>query len=477
MVMKHIYLLFILFSFNFVFAQIQVCQDEIITLQSQTFRGELSWEVSDDGIEWVNIFTDTASSYNHTFTDSGTYFIRGKIIENDCEPIYTDTQEVVVNPLPDFPVILNNDTILLDETTISINAEMDGSGGEFNIISGENGILEGDFNPFNRMLTGELGERYLVTYSRENNCGVRSDTVAVAFCSDTLRAIAGNDLLKRPGTQVVLTPTLQTPYDQGSWSILEGSSGSFEFNTNAQHVFNGMSLGNYKLLWTVVNGCGTFYDTLSVSFSSCPSDSITFEVGNTTVTYGLISGDFNNGEKCWFDRNLGASKVAEAMNDQPSYGFYYQWGRLTDGHQVSNSPTVNTLSPSDVPGTNRYITISDTQPYDWRSPQNNNLWQAPANINNPCPDGWRVPTRQEWLNEASTWSAQNRIGAFTSPLKLPVTGLRNQTGSISGTGTSGNYWTQTPATPSAFYFSFGQFSASIFGEVRAVGMPVRCIKN
>lgn len=475
--MKYIYILFILLLFKSLQAQTQVCQDETITLQNQAFRGLLSWEVSSSENDWVAIYSGTATSYDHIFQTPGTFFVRGKIAENDCAPIFTDTLEIVVILLPVFPVILTNDTILIDETTVSINAEMIGSGGEFNIISGENGILEGDFNPFNRILTGELGERYLITYSHENNCGDRSDTVAIAFCSDSLRAIAGDDMLKKSGTQVVLNPSLQTPYDQGTWSIIDGNAGSFEMNTSAQQVFNGLSLGTYKLLWTVVNGCGTYYDTLTVSFSSCPSDSITFDLGNSIVTYGLIPGDFNNGEKCWFDRNLGAIKVAEAMNDQPSYGFYYQWGRLTDGHQLSNSPTVNTLSPTDVPGTNRYITISSTQPYDWRNPQNNSLWQAPNYINNPCPDGWRVPTRLEWENEGSTWSPQNRIGAFASPLKLPVTGLRNQTGGVSGTGTSGNYWTQTPATPSAFYFSFGQFSASIFGELRAVGMPVRCIKN
>jgi uncharacterized protein (TIGR02145 family) len=176
------------------------------------------------------------------------------------------------------------------------------------------------------------------------------------------------------------------------------------------------------------------------------------------------------------DRNLGAERVAESFNDNQSYGFYYQWGRLTDGHQISNSPSVTTLSPVDDPGTNRFIR-SNAQPYDWRSPQNNTLWQGPEFSNNPCPEGWRVPTRQEWIDESSTWSPQNRVGAFNSPLKMSSGGFRSQGASLASVGTSGNYWSSTPANPSSFYFTFGQFSIDTFGELRAVGLPIRCIKN
>jgi len=47
--------------------------------------------------------------------------------------------------------------------------------------------------------------------------------------------------------------------------------------------------------------------------------------------------------RTWLDRNLGASKVADSMDDNASYGDLYQWGRGADGHEERNS-TITTTS-------------------------------------------------------------------------------------------------------------------------------------
>lgn len=467
--------LFLCFGY-FAQAQTQICEAENITFQTNPFRGIISWQISTDNQNWTSLSSTTSTQFEYAFQAPGTFYIRGFIEEEVCDAVFTDIQTFIVNPLPAAPVFITQDTIVNNETLLSILIDPESNMGTASIISGENGELAGDFNPFVTTLFGELGEQYTIVYQAENNCGFRADTVTVSFCSDTLSANGGPDQLRKSGTQAVLLPVLQTAYDQGSWSILDSGTGSFDINTQGETVFNGVSMQSYSLLWTVQNGCGTFYDTVAVSFSSCPTDSITFSIGNQAYTYGLVAGVYNNGQYCWMDRNLGAQRVATAFNDNLSYGFYYQWGRLSDGHQVANSQNVSTQSPSDTPGTNRFIT-TNTQPYDWRNPQNSTLWQQPNYINNPCPQGWRVPTRLEWENESSTWSPQNRLGAFNSPLKLSAAGLKGQGGGISGTGTSGNYWSNTPATPSSFYRSFGQNTVGTFGELRAVGMPVRCIKQ
>lgn len=64
--------------------------------------------------------------------------------------------------------------------------------------------------------------------------------------------------------------------------------------------------------------------------------------------------------------------------------------------------------------------------YDWRSPQNNNLWQGMNGVNNPCRVGYRIPTEAEWNAERQSWSSQNSDGACISPLKLPVACPRRQ---------------------------------------------------
>jgi hypothetical protein len=126
--------------------------------------------------------------------------------------------------------------------------------------------------------------------------------------------------------------------------------------------------------------------------------------------------------KTSMDRNLGASQVATSSTDANSYGDLYQWGRLSDGHQCRTSSTINTLSSTDNPTHGNYITTS-TNAYDWRSGQNNNLWQGAVGINNPCPSGYRLPTDTEFDAERQSWSSNNQAGAYASPLKLTAAAI------------------------------------------------------
>lgn len=87
--------------------------------------------------------------------------------------------------------------------------------------------------------------------------------------------------------------------------------------------------------------------------------------------------------KVWMDRNLGASQVATAVDDDDAYGDLYQWGRGADGHEKRDSDTTPTRSDSDTPGHGDFITTS-SEPYDWRTGQNDDLWQGVSGTNNPC---------------------------------------------------------------------------------------------
>jgi len=183
--------------------------------------------------------------------------------------------------------------------------------------------------------------------------------------------------------------------------------------------------------------------------------------------------------KTWMDRNLGASQVAQSSTDANSYGDLYQWGRLGDGHQCRNSYTTTSPSNTNTPGHDRFITYSPS-PYDWRIPQNANLWQGVNGVNNPCPSGYRVPTTAEFTEERQTWSSQNINGAFASPLKFSVTGFRSYTGNISSTGTLGSYWTSSPSPTDiirSFAFAFDNSGIHETPTTRGSGMAVRCIKN
>lgn len=186
--------------------------------------------------------------------------------------------------------------------------------------------------------------------------------------------------------------------------------------------------------------------------------------------------------QCWMDRNLGASRVATSPSDAAAYGDLYQWGRLADGHQSRTSPITSILSPNDVPGHSSFIVVPPSPPFDWRTPKNDNLWQGVAGINNPCPAGFRLPTKEELNKELLSWSCLDHYCAFASPLKLVLAGSRiSVDGTTIAEGMFGQYWSST--VYDGGYSSFALMiihnsnSSRIITDSRAGGKSVRCLKD
>ncbi len=332
--------------------------------------------------------------------------------------------------------------------------------------------------------------------------GTNSIIVTAGITSGNISVTPSNDCDN--GTTSTLAVTAQgvppTP-DEGThvpsqtqivwnWNASVGATG-YKYNTvnnYATAIDNGTSNTYtqtgltcntaYTLYVWAYNECGnSTVVQLTQPTNSCLSDDcgvVSFVYNGNSVNYGTrISA--NN--KCWLDRNLGATQVATSSTDASAYGDLFQWGRLDDGHQERTSPTTTTLSNSDVPGHNMFIKVSSS-PYDWRSPQNNNLWQGEGGTNNPCPDGYRLPTKAEWDTERASWSTNNAAGAFASPLKLPVAGYRYYfDGSVDDEGLWGFYWSSTVNGVNAWIQSLVSYDASMYSYRRAYGLSVRCIKD
>jgi hypothetical protein len=178
----------------------------------------------------------------------------------------------------------------------------------------------------------------------------------------------------------------------------------------------------------------------------------------------------------WMDRNLGATQVATSIIDAASYGDLYQWGRGADGHESRTSFTTSTLSTTDNPGHGDFITDVLSPNSDWRSPQNDNLWQGVSGTNNPCPSDYRLPTEAELEAERTNWSTDDAAGAFGSQLKLPMAGFRY--GSGAGIPLSrGGYWTSTVSGTLSRRLGFSSSSGSMTSIIRSNGYSVRCIKD
>jgi uncharacterized protein (TIGR02145 family) len=188
--------------------------------------------------------------------------------------------------------------------------------------------------------------------------------------------------------------------------------------------------------------------------------------------------------KTWLAVNLGATAFPISMSDTAGYGTLYQWGRLSDGHQIvrpTASASTSSLSGSDVPNNGGKFIIAGSSPYDWRSGQNANLWQGVNGINNPCPSGFRVPTYQEFMNEINSWNASSTSDqAFVSVLKLTYAGRRyvNNSDPQQYAGIRGLYWTSSTTNGNSTYIYLrNDAPPSSSNDYRGTALSVRCIQN
>lgn len=258
------------------------------------------------------------------------------------------------------------------------------------------------------------------------------------------------------------------------------SKSGFPWTPGDQLRFTGYATftGNVPVSDTItdnpmVSSLYTFHFVVATS-PTYPPGFVHCDTANHTAIVDVVN---HTTGRIWMDRNLGAAQTALDSTDSLAYGDLYQWGRFADGHQCRNSSINTTLSNTDQPGHDAFILAPNT-PNDWRSPQNDNLWQGFNGVNNPCPTGYRLPTEAELTVERQSWSSNNAAGAIASPLRLPMAGKRDiSTGTILDVGYNGNYWSSTVTGTNSRHLLFFSTDAGMLGFYRAYGYSVRCIKD
>jgi hypothetical protein len=318
--------------------------------------------------------------------------------------------------------------------------------------------------------------------STTNTCPVLALLTTTAASSITQTTAVSGGTITYQGSSAITARGVcwsTSPNPTLSNSFTTNGTGNGTFTSNLVGLTGGTT---YYVRAYATNGSGTSYgNQLSfVSITPQPTYPIgsVFCTGSPTLVIDVTNPTTG---KTWMDRNLGATQVATSSTDAAAYGDLYQWGRRSDGHHCRNSATTTTLSSSDQPAHGNFI-LAPNSPYDWRNPQNTNLWQGANGVNNPCPSGYRLPTDTELNSERLSWSNNNSSGAFTSPLKLPAAGRRlGSTGSIGNVGLAGYYWSNVVFLNawggSSRRLYFMSSNGEVVGELRNYGFSVRCIKN
>ena len=232
------------------------------------------------------------------------------------------------------------------------------------------------------------------------------------------------------------------------------------------------------------------------------SGSITYTITGTPASAGTASFALNiGGQTCTLDVTVSSPPVCRAkvtatdFKDFMCYnlgaantsadpftpgweinGGYWQWGRSAE---AAAGPTATDPKDGAVSGWNMTYAANG----DWAD--------GSKTGNDPCPPGFRVPTKDQWdgvianntpTNVGTFSNSFTNYGAgkkFGDQLMLPAAGGRYYfNGALGGRGYGGGYWSSSEyGSDYAWYLDLGSSSSSAYTDYahRTFGASVRCV--
>ena len=205
--------------------------------------------------------------------------------------------------------------------------------------------------------------------------------------------------------------------------------------------------------------------------------------------------------------------------DDYKWGKLYQWGRKYgqgyDGRLYVNGAATGYISDKSSPGhaegpvsvsdgnsessANTFFVDYGSGDMDWVTPHSNTLWNScsedsPVKTeNDPCPEGWRVPTynelnnlcqnHSEWMNDEDGQPGYWLCGTSSYTESVPQVFFPAAGNNINivndGRGKTGYYWSSRPInTNQAYCLEFAHSSTSWTGSrYRMDGQSVRCVQD
>jgi uncharacterized protein (TIGR02145 family) len=232
---------------------------------------------------------------------------------------------------------------------------------------------------------------------------------------------------------------------------------------------------SYSITGTPASG-GTASFALNIGGQTCTLD---VTVTSVPVCRAKVSTTEYKNFMCY---NLGAANTS-ADPFTPSWeinGGYWQWGRLA---QAAEGPTATDPKDGAIIGWN----TTDAANGSWAD--------GSKTANDPCPAGYRIPTRTLWTdlivnntrtNVGTFNSSATNYGAgvkFGDQLMLPAAGSRSKIdGALYNRGDIGYYWSSTEFSSSyasflefGYLLGFGYYAGMYYGHGRSIGISVRCI--
>lgn len=288
-----------------------------------------------------------------------------------------------------------------------------------------------------------------------------------------------------------------TPIDATDQSIVWSSDNASVVTVDQSGVLTTLSSGTAVI--TAEAGGVTGTCTIKV-IAPTTREVKDYEVDGVSYGKGIVIGDV-----IWAPVNCGYEPATSDSKGYP-YGKLYQWGRKY-GQDYSTSYDASALEIVEGPisaingqkdiYSNTFFTASES-PYDWTSPQDDNLWNSGTEDNpvkteyDPCPEGWRVPTYAELdelnNNYSSFMTVEEQKGRYlcgdytyldnAPQIFFPAAGNCDRYGgSAYGRGSRGPYWSSRPSSTSVYYLYFDSSLVGMYYGERVNGYSVRCVQE
>ncbi|MBL4756048.1 MAG: hypothetical protein JKY52_20945 [Flavobacteriales bacterium] len=336
----------------------------------------------------------------------------------------------------------------------------------------------------------------IYTLTASNTCGsaVSVSTASVVVSATPTTAAAGSDINTACG---VTTATLagNTPTEgTGAWSLISGTATITTPSSPTSGVTGLVAAGTATLRWTISNApCAASTDDIVITTTSCCGSSFTDARDGKTYNTVLI------GTQCWMAENLNYGNYVPVTSPQVSgdkfcqnlsgandpacpMGGLYEWANMMQGSGTCNG--------TGAPPNDGCITV----------------------VQGLCPSGWHVPSHYEWtsleknvgsnpgafpydvttvgwlgtdeggnLKQTGTanWTTPN-TGATNSSSFTALPGGFSSSGSFTGVGTLGYWWSSTEKSGTdawSRYLNYTMASSYRNGNDKLIGFSMRCIQD
>ena len=287
-----------------------------------------------------------------------------------------------------------------------------------------------------------------------------------------------------------------TPIDATVQSILWSSDNASVVTVDQSGVLTTLSSG----IAVITAEAGGVTGTCTIKVIAPTTREVKdYEVDGVSYGKGIVIGDV-----IWAPVNCGYEPATSDSKGYP-YGKLYQWGRkYGQGYSTSYDASVPEIVEGPISAINgkkdKYSNtffFASELPYDWTSPQDDNLWNSGTESKpvkteyDPCPEGWRVPTCVELdrldNSKLSFTAEEEQNGLYFSgdytyldngpQVFFPAAGHRSDGGGgANGRGYVGNYWSSSPDCTGAYLLHFSNGIVYMGFFYRADGYSVRCVQ-